>query len=243
LGEALQLELSVILPVYNEEECIRAVIAELDLVLEGLAIQSEIVAVDDGSTDATAEILTELAGEIPRLRVVLHPQNAGQSEAFGTGFRSARGQLMITMDADGQNDPADIPRLLEALPGFDCVAGYRAGRRDGLSKRWGSWLANAVRNAVLGEKIIDTGCSLKLFRSGLVRGLEVWDGFHRFFPSLFLLQGARLRQVAVNHRARRTGSSKYGNLSRLVKTVPHLFFVRRMKRHQQEAAQQGARGE
>lgn len=232
MNDGAQIDLSVVLPVYNEEECIHAVVAELALVLDGMSLSAEILAIDDGSTDRSASILGEQVRELPMLRVISLEQNSGQSMAFGRGFREARGQLIVTMDADGQNDPADIPALYEALGAFDCVAGYRAGRQDTLSKRWGSKLANGFRNFVLGESIIDTGCSLKLVRARFAKSLEVWDGFHRFFPSLFMMQGARIRQVPVNHRYRTTGVSKYGNLSRLVKTVPHLLSVYRMKREQ-----------
>ena len=217
-------DVSVILPVYHEEACIEAVLRELIGVLrdrlDGRAF--EVLAVDDGSRDGTPALLRSLRSEFPELRVLTLARNAGQSAAFGAGFRAARAPVLVTLDADGQNDPADIPALLAALEGADAVCGIRARRRDSWSKRLGSRLANAVRNAVLHEEVADTGCALKVFRRDLVADLPVWNGMHRFFPTWFTMKGAVIRQVPVNHRPRRAGNSKYTNFGRLGRTLRDL---------------------
>lgn len=215
---------SVILPVYNEEACIEAVLRELVGVLrdrlDGRGF--EVLAVDDGSRDGTPALLRSLRAELPGLRVLTLARNSGQSAAFGAGFRAARAPVLVTLDADGQNDPADIPALLAALDGADAVCGIRARRRDSWSKRLGSRLANAVRNAVLREEVADTGCALKVFRRELVADLPVWNGMHRFFPTWFAMKGAVIHQRPVNHRPRRAGTSKYTNFGRLWRTLRDL---------------------
>lgn len=222
---------SVVLPVYNEEKCIRGVLDELREMLDGALDEPyEVVAVNDGSSDGTGEVLERIAAGWPELQVFALTENSGQSAAFFAGFRKARGANIVTMDADGQNDPADIPKVLAELGSCDCCCGYRAERRDTWSKRVGSKLANGIRNRVLQEDIIDTGCSLKAFRRELTEPLSVWNGMHRFYPSLFRMQGATIRQVPVNHRARAGGTSKYTNWGRLKKTWADLWAVRWMKR-------------
>ena len=216
--------ISVVLPVYQEEACIEPVLRELLAVLrdrlDGRGF--EVLAVDDGSRDGTPALLRSLRAEFPELRVLTLARNAGQSAAFGAGFHAARADVLVTLDADGQNDPADIPALLAALEGCDAVCGIRARRRDTWSKRLGSRLANRVRNAVLREEVADTGCALKAFRRALVADLPVWNGMHRFFPTWFAFQGAVIRQIPVNHRPRRAGTSKYTNLGRLWRTLRDL---------------------
>lgn len=221
---------SVILPVYNEQDCIAAVVDELVRVLDTRLDQPfEVIAVDDGSDDETPAILRRLAAAERRLRVLRLTPNAGQSAAFCAGFRAARGAAVVTLDADGQNDPADIPRVVARLASCDCCCGYRASRQDTASRRLASRWANAVRNRVLGETIIDTGCSLKAFRAEFVRALQPWDGLHRFFASFVAMQGGRIEQVAVNHRPRRAGRSKYTNWKRLKKTQRDLRGVKWLK--------------
>jgi len=227
-------EVSVILPVFNEAECIRTTLDELVGVLEGLGRSYEILAVNDGSTDATPVLLAEYRRGQPRLRVITLTPNSGQSAAFGAGFRHARGAAVVLMDADGQNDPADIPRLLETLRDHDACCGIRAKRQDTWAKRFGSKLANGVRSRFLHDGIIDTGCSLKAIRTDLVRDLPMHlKGMHRFIPALLqLLHHARFAQIPVNHRARRAGFSKYTNFGRLRVTIADLRAVRWMqKRH------------
>jgi glycosyltransferase involved in cell wall biosynthesis len=217
--------------VYNEEACIDQVVRELHDVLSASSLPGwEIMAVDDGSTDGTPTHLDRLRAALPGLRVVRLAPNAGQSAAFAAGFARAAGEILVTMDADGQSDPADIPRLVEALGDGDCCCGHRVRRQDRWSRRVGSRMANRVRNAVLGEDILDTGCSLKAFRAALTRDLPVWNGMHRFFPALFRIRGATIRQIPVHHRPRLAGRSKYTNLGRLATTVWDLWAVRWMQR-------------
>lgn len=223
-------QVSVVLPVYDEAECIGRVITEIDGVLRQLDREYEIVAVDDGSRDDTRQVLVGLRQSFPMLRVIALTPHAGQSAAFEAGFQAAGGGLIVTMDADGQNDPGDIPRLLAALATHDCCFGIRVGRRDTWSKRIGSRIGNGVRNRVLGESIVDTGCSLKAFRATRVRGLPMFAGMHRFLGSLLALRGASIAQIPVNHRPRTQGCGKYTNFGRLCVAIPDLLAVRWMKR-------------
>lgn len=221
---------SVVLPIYNEQACVAGVIDELVRSLDaGLGRTFEIIAVDDGSTDGTPAVLRQAATRHHSLRVLRLEPNRGQSVAFCAGFRVARGAAIVTLDADGQNDPADIPTVVSKLDGCDCCCGYRARRQDTRSRRWASRLANGVRNRALGEDIIDTGCSLKAFRAEFVRSLLPWDGLHRFLASFVEMQGGRICQVPVNHRPRTAGNSKYTNWKRLRKTVRDLRGVRWLK--------------
>jgi len=226
-------ELSLLLPAYNEEECIADVVREAGAVLRGMERPFEILVVDDGSTDATPDRLQALRADWPELRILRLEPNAGQSAALGAAFRAARGAIFVTLDADGQNDPADIPALVARLGECDLCCGYRAERKDTWSKRVGSRLANAVRNAALRETIRDTGCTLKAFRAGFARDLPMqFRGMHRFLPALMALDGARIEELPVNHRPRAAGQSKYTNWGRLKETLWDLWAVRWMrKRH------------
>jgi len=215
---------SIVLPVYNEEACIAGVLDELCATLDAkLGRSYEILAVDDGSKDRTPELLREAVLRHPMIRVLRLVPNAGQSAAFCTGFRAARGDIVVTLDADGQNDPADIPAVVARLgDDCDCCCGFRASRQDTASRRWASRIANAVRNRALNEEIVDTGCSVKAFKVAFVRNLQPWDGLHRFFASFVAMQGGRIQQIPVNHRARAAGTSKYTNWRRLKKTIRDL---------------------
>ena len=224
-------DVTVVVPVFNEGPCLRAVLEELgDALDKGLRRPYEVLVVDDGSSDDTRAIAAAVAAARPAFRVLWHSRNVGQSFAFHTGFRHARGAVVVTIDGDGQNVPDDIPKVVEALGSeFDCCCGYRAQRKDTVWKRLGSRLANGVRNAVLEEEVVDTGCSVKAFRRGFVADLQPWNGMHRFFASLVAMQGGRICQVEVRHRARAGGASKYTNWSRLKKTIFDLFAVKWLK--------------
>lgn len=218
---------SIVLPIFNEEECIEEVVREIVAAVDGLEPELEILMVDDGSEDATREILTRLDRELAMARYLPLPRNMGQSAAMLAGMRFSKADVIVTMDADGQNDPADIPALLAGLEGYDCVCGYRPNRQDSGAKRLGSKLANAVRSRFLEDGIIDTGCSLKAVRQEFTTELPTWNGIHRFFPVFFRLAGAtRINQVPTNHRLRAAGQSKYTNFGRLRKTIWDLFAVR-----------------
>lgn len=223
--------LSVLLPAYNEETCIEAVVRETVCVLHGMARPFEILVVDDASTDATLIRLKALRTEYPELRILCLWAHSGQSAALGAAFRAARGSIFITLDADGQNDPADIPALVARLDSCDVCCGYRAHRQDVWSKRAGSRLANAIRNRVLRETIRDTGCTLKAFRAEWARLLPMqFRGMHRFLPALMAMAGARIEEIPVNHRPRAAGASKYTNWSRLKETFWDLWAVRWMQK-------------
>ena len=223
--------MSVVLPVYNEESCISTVLAELRDALRSAAVSYEIILVDDGSDDRTAELLHAFAAENPEAVVLRLSANSGQSAAFWAGIQRAAGRVISLMDADGQNDPADIEKCAApVLAGdADICCGYRQNRKDTLSKRIASKLANRFRRKMLGDDIIDTGCSMKAFRAELLKVLQYWDGMHRFLPVLASLQGASIVQIPVNHRPRLAGKSKYTNFSRLRRSVRDLRGVKWLK--------------
>jgi glycosyltransferase involved in cell wall biosynthesis len=222
--------LSVVVPAYDEAPNIEACYRELVSVLEGLARPFEVIVVDDGSTDGTYAVLGRLAREDARLRVLRFGRNAGQTAALAAGFRAARGEVVVTLDADLQNDPHDIPRLLAALPGHDAVCGWRVDRRDPWAKRLGSRVANAVRRRVTGDGVHDTGCMLKAFRREALARLPLYRGMHRFLPALLRAEGCRVIELPVGHRPRRAGRSKYGNWNRLWAGLIDLWAVRWMAR-------------
>ncbi len=223
------MELSVVIPVRNEAPNIAPLVAEIRAALDRVS-DYEIVYVDDGSSDETAAAIRALARDFPRLRLVRHRAGAGQSAAILSGVRAARGPWIATLDGDGQNDPADIPRLLQlarqAPPAPPLLlAGWRQQRRDSAVKRISSRLANAVRGALLGDGTPDTGCGLKLFRRDLFLELPFFDHCHRFLPALVKRQGGRVVSVAVNHRSRQRGASNYGTLDRLFVGISDLLGV------------------
>ncbi len=219
-------DISVVVPAFNEVECVPVLVAELRAALEATGRAWELVLVDDGSTDGTTErVRTEAAAE-PRLRPVFLAANGGQSAALAAGFAHARGEVVVTLDADLQNDPADLPRLLAALEHADVVSGIRGRRQDSVVRRLSSRLANAVRRAVLGDPITDIGCSFKAYRREALEGLPMFVGVHRFLPALCVFRGARLAEVELTHRPRRHGVSKYGVGNRLWRGLHDLLGVR-----------------
>ena len=226
-------KISLIIPVYNEEENLRDLYLEVTKALAGLDRAWEMVLVDDGSSDASLSIIRELAAEDPRVRFVAFARNCGQSAAFAAGFRYAGGDVVVTLDADLQNDPSDIPAMLEVYErGVDMVIGWRAKRQDTLVKRYASRFANWVRNSVSRETVRDTGCSLKVMRAEMVRCIPMFTGMHRFLPTLMKLEGARVAEMPVNHRPRGKGVSKYGIWDRAWASAYDLLAVRWMqKRH------------
>ena len=226
-------KISLIIPVYNEEENLRDLYREITRSLSGLACGWEMVLVDDGSSDGSLSVIRELAAADPRVRYISFARNCGQSAAFAAGFRFAGGDAVVTLDADLQNDPADIPAMLEVYEqGADMVIGWRIRRRDSFVKRCASRFANWVRNRVSRETVRDTGCSLKVMRTEMVRSIPMFTGMHRFLPTLMKLEGARVAEVPVNHRSRSKGVSKYGIWDRAWASAYDLLAVRWMqKRH------------
>ena len=222
--------LSIVIPLFNEEENLEPLAAELAAALDGLDYGYEVLFVDDGSRDGSPAVLARLAATDPRLRVLRQPANRGQSAAFAAGFRRARGEIIATLDADLQNDPADLPRMLAELDGCDVVCGVRTERHDSLVRRASSRIANGVRNRLTGESITDVGCSLRVMRARHARRLQMFDGMHRFLPTLLRLEGARVKEVPVRHRPRLRGVSKYGIHNRLWRGLADLFAVRWMQR-------------
>ncbi len=224
-----EIYLSLIIPVYNEKENLPELFAEIRSAMAALR-NWEALFIDDGSTDGSLEALRELAGSHPEARYISFAANRGQSAAFSAGFREARGSVAVTMDADLQNDPADIPAMLALYEqGYDMVAGWRAERQDSFSKRMASKIANTVRNRLSRETIKDTGCSLKAMRLSMLREVPMFTGMHRFLPTLMRMQGARVVEMRVNHRPRRHGESKYGVWSRGVNAFYDLLAVRWMQ--------------
>ena len=220
---------TVVAPVFDERENLKPLVDELLAVLRPSLVPFEIVLVNDGSQDGSAETIDALAAEHPEVHGVHFEVNCGQTAAFDAGFKKARGAVVVTIDADLQNDPRDIPALLRALEGHDAAVGFRAERCDGLVRRFSSKIANAVRNRLSGDDIIDTGCSLKAFRAEALREIKLWNGMHRFLPTLIRLEGRSVVQIPVNHRPRLMGTSKYGVWNRLFRSLADLFAVRWMK--------------
>ena len=221
------IDISVVVPVFDEEEAAPRLAREIAAAFEGMAY--EMVFVDDASRDATRDTLIALKAELPTLRVVAHGRNAGQSRAIRTGVMAARGAVIVTLDGDGQNDPADAPRLarrlLEGPPGLAMVGGVRAKRRDTLAKKAASRIGNGVRKALLKDGAVDTGCGLKAMRREAFLRLPYFDHIHRYLPALMLREGFEIAFEPVNHRARESGRSKYSNLGRLWASASDLFGV------------------
>ena len=222
--------LSVVIPVYDEVDSLEPLHRELDAALTPISGGAEILFVDDASGDGSHEVLAGLAAKDPRVRVLRLESHAGQSAALAAGFARARGRLVATLDADLQNDPADLPRLLAELERADVVNGIRVRRSDTWSKVAASKLANAVRNALTDDRISDVGCSLRVMRAEYLRRVKPFDGWHRFLPTLLRMEGARVVEVPVGHRPRRFGHSKVGIADRLAVVVGDVLAVRWMLR-------------
>jgi glycosyltransferase involved in cell wall biosynthesis len=225
------LDLSVVIPLYNEEENLSHLWPELRGVLEPLGLAFEVVFVDDGSRDRSAEIIRGFRDADARVRLVRFKANAGETAATDAGFKAAGGRLIVTMDADLQNDPHDIPRLLSQLDRWDAVTGWRVDRGAGDTwvRRLSSRIANRVRNALSDETIQDSGCTYRAFRRECLRDLTLYRGFHRFIPTLLRMRGFRVVEMPVRHRPRRFGRSKYGIMNRAVIAFVDLLVVRWMK--------------
>lgn len=224
------MQLSVVIPLHNEAGNVEALTGEIAQVLDG-RYDFEIICVDDGSSDNTLARLTELKRRLPRLRVMRHHHRCGQSTALFTGIKNARAPVIATMDGDLQNDPADIPKLVEALLGSNdpkrlgMVAGFRKHRQDTLWRRISSTIANTVRARILKDETPDTGCGLKVFYRDIFLGLPYFENMHRFLPALVKRSGSSVVSVAVKHRARVHGRSHYGTIGRLMAGIVDLCGV------------------
>ena len=219
--------LSVVVPIYNERDNVAPLHEALSYALQQFGRPYEIVLVDDGSKDGTRDVLRELAAVDPHLRLVMFRRNYGQTAAMAAGFRAARGRTIVSMDGDLQNDPADIGRLVEKLEqGFDVVCGWRRHRQDrAVTRLLPSRIANFMISRVTGARIHDTGCSLKAYRSWVVRSLHLYSDMHRFLAALGAGIGARITELPVRHHARRAGKSKYG-LGRVFRVLADLVGIK-----------------
>ncbi len=220
-------EISLVIPIYNEAPNIEALYGEITAALDPWGRSYEVLLIDDGSTDGSAALLAEVPARDPRFRVIRFRRNFGQTPAFSAGFAHARGRIIITSDGDLQNDPKDIPMLVARLEeGYDIVCGWRKDRKDTLvTRRIPSMIANKLISRATGVELHDYGCSLKAFRSEVVKPLRLYGEMHRFIPAIASEFGVKVAEVVVNHRARRAGASKYG-LSRTIRVILDLLTVK-----------------
>lgn len=224
------LSYSLVIPLKDEEENIIPLLEEIESVMQSLDRGWEVICIEDGSTDRTQAILKNLAAEKPYLRILIFSKNFGQSSAFDAGFKMARGEFVITLDGDRQNDPRDIPRLLQAAENHDLVCGIRLNRKDSLVKKWTSKIANSIRSRLCKDGVQDTGCSLKVYRTACLKQIKMFHGMHRFLPALFQIEGYRVTQIPVNHRERTKGVTKYNFFNRSFNTIADMWAVRWMRK-------------
>ena len=226
------IHLSVVAPAYNEADNLEPLVREILEAVAPLGKAYEIVLVDDGSTDGSPEVLRALMREVPALRVLALERNSGQTAALDAGLRAAHGTFVATLDADRQNDPAEIPRLLAMLEADECdmATGWRARRNDPWLRRVSTKIANGVRNRLTREKIHDSACGLKVLRRECITRLKLFNGMHRFLPTLVKLEGWRVVEVPVNHRPRAAGTAKYGVWNRVFRALRDCLAVRWMQR-------------
>lgn len=222
-----ELGVSVVIPLYNESENIPVLYEQLSAVMSKLDRSYEILVVDDGSRDDSYELLKALHKKDEHVRVIRFRRNFGQTAAFAAGFEHARGDVIVTMDADLQNDPSDIPRLLEKIDeGYDVVSGWRVDRKDPfLSRRLPSMIANRLISETTSVRLHDYGCSLKAYRAEVAKSVNLYGELHRFIPAIASWMGTRIAEIPVNHRARRFGKSKYG-ISRTIRVFLDMLTVR-----------------
>jgi len=223
-------KISYVVPVFDEEENVLPLYKEICRVSEKIGKEYEIILVDDCSRDNSLTVIKELAEKDSRLKFIAFEKNTGQSAALYAGFQRASGDVIITMDADLQNDPADLPEMIEYYGEYDMINGWRHQRKDTFAKKIASRFGNAVRNSVINEEIHDTGCSLKVMRASMLKKIKMYKGLHRFLPALMRLEGAKVKEVKVNHRARVHGVSKYTNLKRAKEAFYDLICVRWMQK-------------
>lgn len=226
------IEYTVVIPLKDEAENISELIAELEPIMNGLQQPWELICVDDGSVDETKQILVALSKEKPFLRVLTFAKNFGQSGAFDAGFQAAKGEFVITLDGDRQNDPKDISKMVEVAKDYDIICGVRKNRKDPWHKKITSKMANFLRSRICQDYIQDTGCSLKIYRTECLKKIKMYNGMHRFLPALFSIEGFRIKEIPVNHRPRTKGVTKYHFFNRFFKPVVDMLAVRWMrKRH------------
>lgn len=226
------IEISIVVPVYNEKENLVLLDQEITKSIKPLNKNYEVILVDDGSMDGSSELIRALQEKNSTIRLIRFGHNHGQTAAFAAGFDKARGDIIVTMDADLQNSPSDIPLLLTAIKDYDVVCGWRHKRNDPWIKKISSKVANSVRNSLSDESIADTGCSLKAFRRECFKEIKLYNGMHRFFPTLMKMEGFSVTQVKVGHYPRIHGHSKYNIRNRLFASFKDLLAIRWMKKRQ-----------
>jgi glycosyltransferase involved in cell wall biosynthesis len=224
-----KVKISAVIPVFNEEENLPVLVPKVLEVFNQLSEVYEVIVVDDGSSDNSRKILREMALGFPTLRVLGLKENRGLSTALLAGMREARGEILITLDSDLQNDPADIPKLLQCLDQYDMATGWRQKRDDPWLKRISSRIGNGVRNWLSGEGIHDSACTLRVFKKECIRGIPIFNGMHRFLSTLVKMEGFRIVEVPVSHHPRQFGKSKYNIRNRMVRSFTDLLAVRWMK--------------
>lgn len=223
------IEISVVVPVFNEEENLPILIPKLVQVFSPLGLSYEMIFVDDGSLDESRRILKEMASQYSFLRIIGLKKNYGLSTALIVGMREARGEKIVTLDSDLQNDPEDIPKLLGYLDRYDMATGWRQKRDDPWLRRISSKIANGIRNRLSGEKIYDSACTLRAFKRECIKEVPVFNGMHRFLPTLVKMNGYRIIEVPVSHHPRKFGKSKYNIRNRALRSFIDLLGVRWMK--------------
>ncbi|HET6248841.1 MAG TPA: glycosyltransferase family 2 protein [Tepidisphaeraceae bacterium] len=239
--------LSLVIPAYNEQETLAELLRRVNAALAQIGKPFEVLIVDDGSTDNTPRLLDDAMTTYPWLRVLRMQRNGGQSAAFDAGFRAARGQVIATIDADLQNDPEEIPRLLPMLNGVDMINGWRRDRQDTPMRKLQSRIANRIRNWISQETIQDSASSLKVYKRHCLEGIQLYKGMHRFLPTLVKLRGYSVEEVPVKHSQRYAGTAKYGLRNRALRAFVDLFAVRWMKsrylRYNVDEVRRDCRGE
>lgn len=221
--------ISVVVPAFNEEENLPILVPQIVDVLRTLGISYEMIFVDDGSTDTSREILRQMASQYPQLHLLAFKKNCGETAAGAAGLKEARGEVVITLDADLQNDPKDIPRMLEYLNDYDMVTGWRQTREDSWVKRVTSKIANTIRNRLSGESIRDSGCTFRVYKRVCLRNIKLYKGMHRFMPTLVRMEGLRVVEVPIGHHPRKFGVSKYTTWNRMWRAFVDLLAVRWMR--------------
>lgn len=224
---------SLVIPAFNEQEVIPTLLTRVEQSLTQIGRPFEVIIIDDGSTDQTPQLLAEAMTRLPWLRVMRMKQNASQSAAFEAGFAAARGEILATIDADLQNDPEELPRLVKLLednPNVDMITGWRKDRQDTRFRRWQSRQANRIRNWITQETVNDSASSLKLYRAHCVKGLKLFKGAHRYFPTLVKMRGYTVLETPVKHSQRFAGTAKYGFGNRAFVGIYDLIGVRWLKK-------------
>ena len=225
------MNISIVIPVYNEKDNIPILAQELtDMIMQANEHKFEVIFIDDGSTDGSREAILNILPSFKKAIYMQFEKNAGQTDAFDAGFKKASGEVIITMDADLQNDPSDIPSILRYTEYYDVVCGIRKKRQDSWKKQLSSKIANTIRRKATGDEIKDIGCSLKAYRADYLKKIKLFKGMHRFFPILLGYEGATTVQIPVNHRPRKYGKAKYNITNRIFYSLIDLFAVCWMKK-------------